>query len=201
MVIHESQVPPEIAALPREKAIRIGADAGFTVHLAGKHAVPTRSGDPTIRAEISALLKRYPAEDVLVFLTLQRHIGSDRQPDLKEARASYHAFYRDYLAKSGFPEQKGWSNWEGFLDAYRHVTGHTLTTRTWDRDLASPIHNKGRLSEMARVANAFRDGHLVGTIRNVLSTNDRILVTFGSWHLLSLELVLEDELFPASTNP
>lgn len=195
LVIHESQVPRQITALTRSEAIRLGADAGFIVHLAAANKVPVRSGSHAVRNEIAALLKRHSAEEVLVYLTAQRHIGYARRPDLAKAEAGYAAFHEDYLVANGFPDRDRWDDWQGFLSSWQRVTGSALTPQAWDRDLWSPIRDRGRLSEMGRISSSYTDGRLVATIRQALVEHDRVLVTFGSWHVLSLEPVLEHELF------
>jgi hypothetical protein len=196
IVIHESQAPPQLAALSREQAIRIGADLGFAIHLASAGGATIRSGDPSVRSEIRALMARFSTEEVLVFLTSQRHIGYTKEPNLADLGDGYVDFYDDYLVANGFPRHDSWDSWNGFREAYRRVAGRSLSAKTWDRDLTSPIHDNGRLSEISRVDNAFRDGYLVGTIRKALAEYDRVLVVFGSWHVLSLEPVLEAELSP-----
>ncbi|TWT18265.1 hypothetical protein [Luteimonas wenzhouensis] len=191
LVLHESEAPAELKSMPRDQAIKVGADLGFAVHLASKHGAATRSADAPLRDEINALLGMYSPQDVLVFLTAQRLIGNVKAPNLDSAAAEYPEFFARYLVGNGFPARVEWKTWSGFLDAYENVTGQPLSPGTWDRDLFSPIKRTGRLSDLARSTNAVRDRHLLTEIRRALRDHDRVVVVFGSWHVLALEPVLE----------
>ena len=194
VVIHESEAPAELKAMPRERAVEIGADLGFAMHLAGVLGAATRSGDAPVREEIEALLAAYPAPDVLVFLVAQRLIGSVEKPDLAEAAAQYPDFFTDYLAANGMPARAGWDTWAGFLHEYEAVVGRPLADATWDPDAMSAIRDAGRLSDLSRATNAVRDRHLLERIRQALLDHDRVVVVFGSWHVLALEPVLHQAL-------
>lgn len=191
LVLHESEAPAELKSMPRDQAIKVGADLGFAVHLASKHGAATRSADAPPREEISALLGMYSPQDVLVFLTAQRLIGNVQAPNLSSAAAEYPAFFMQYLVRNGLPASAEWKTWSGFLKAYENVTGQPLSPGTWDRDLFSPIKNTGRLSDLARSTNAVRDQHVLTEVRRALREHDRVVVVFGSWHVLALEPVLE----------
>jgi hypothetical protein len=180
--------------MPRDQAIERAADLGFAVYLAGRYHVPVRSGDAPVREEFKALLARHAAEDVFVFLTAQRLIGSERNPDLKTAAAEYPGFFEDYLIGNGLPLHKGWEEWKGFLREYRRVVGRALSKTSWNPDLVSPILNSGRLSQIARTSDAFRDRYLLTSIQKALGDHDRIVVIFGGWHVLALEPELDEVL-------
>lgn len=194
LVLHESTAPEALRAMPKEQAIKIGADLGFAVYLAGRHGAATRSGDASPEEEIRALLARYPAQQVLVFLTAQRLIGGGRNPDLRAAAAEYPAFFEDYLFRNGLPRQPGWGTWDGFVREYENVVGRRLTKDSWDPESTSPLHKDGVLSELSRAINAVRDRHLLAAIRKALREHDRVVVVFGNWHVLALEPVLDDVL-------
>jgi len=191
VILHEGVFPAELRTLPRDRAIEIGADLGFTVHLSTRHGIPLKAGDAPITKEIDALLRHYPAEDVLVFLTAQRLIGSDRDPDVKSVVVGYPGFFEDYLVSNGLPRREGWETWHGFLQAYERVVGNAFQGDAWNPDLVNPVSASGRLSDMARMLNAYRDAHLVANIQEELGKHDRVLVTFGSLHVLALEPVLD----------
>jgi len=190
LVLHEDTAPDFLKKMSRDQAIRIGAEIGFSVYLAGRYGATIQSGDASEKEEFSTLLADYPAENVLVFLTGQRLLG-DRHPDLKELGRQYPAFFESYLVANGIPRRSGWETWDGFLRAYERVVGHPLTRESWDPDLVSPIRRTGILSEMCRTADAFRDRHLFAAIRVGLKDHDRVVVVFGQWHVLALEPVLD----------
>jgi hypothetical protein len=194
VVLHEGQAPAGLAELPRDRAIEAGADLGFAVHLAATMGADARSGDAPVREEIAALLAAHPARDVLVFLVVQRHIGNGPRPDFAAAAADYPAFFADYLAANGLPRQPGWDTWAGFEREYAAVVGHPLTAKSWDPDATSAIRADGPLSDLARATNVTRDRALVANIRAALRGNDRVVVVFGSWHVLALEPVLDQAL-------
>jgi hypothetical protein len=195
VVLHESEAPEGLAALPRDRAIEVGADLGFAVHLAAAMGAQARSGDAPVREEIAALLATHPARDVLVFLVVQRLIGNGPHPDFAAAATDYPSFFADYLVANGLPREAGWDTWEGFAREYAAVVGHPLSERSWDPDATSAIHATGPLSDLARATNVARDRALVANIRAALRDHDRVVVVFGSWHVLALEPVL-DQLLP-----
>jgi len=195
LVLHETTAPAFLEKMPRDQAIKVGAEVGFAVYLAGRYGVAIRSGDASDKEEFSALLAHYPAEDVLVFLTGQRLIGG-RNPDLKEIARQYPGFFETYLAANGIPRRNGWETWNGFLTEYEHVVGRPLTRASWNPDLLRSVRNNGKLSEMCRTMDAFRDRHLLAAIREALRDHERVVVVFGAWHVLALEPVLENVLSP-----
>lgn len=196
LVLHESEAPAALKSMPRDQAIKTGADLGFAVHLARKHGAATRSADAAPREEIRALLDKYSPQDVLVFLTAQRLIGNVRAPNMSSAAAEYPEFFTQYLVRNGFPASVEWKTWDGFLEAYENATGQPLSPDTWNRELFSPIKNTGRLSDVARSTNAVRDQQFLTEVRRALRDHDRVVVVFGSWHVLALEPVLEAALTP-----
>jgi hypothetical protein len=191
VVLHEGTAPPGLETLSRDEAIAVGADVGFSVHLAAAHAALLRSGDAPETEEFAALLAAYPAGDVLVFLTAQRLIGNAEHPDLEAAATQYPEFFADYLAANGVPRREGWATWAGFLREYERVVGEALTPASWRADRLSAVRDAGRLSEMTRATNATRDRSLLAAIERALRDHDRVLVVFGSWHVLALEPVLD----------
>lgn len=195
LVLHESTAPAFLEKMSRDQAIKVGSEIGFSVYLAGRYGAAIRSGDAPEKEEFSALLTHYPAEDVLVFLTAQRLIGG-RNPDLKALARQYPDFFETYLAANGIPRRSGWETWNGFLSEYEHVVGRPLTQASWNPDLLSPVRNNGKLSEMCRTMDAFRDRHLLAAIREALRDDDRVVVVFGAWHVLALEPVLGTVLSP-----
>lgn len=193
VILHEGVFPAELRSMPRDRAIEIGADLGFTVHLSTRHGIPLMSGDAPTKEEVAALLRHYPVEDVLVFLTAQRLIGSDCNPDMKSVVVEYPRFFEDYLVGNGLPRRQGWETWHGFLKAYERVAGNAFQGGdAWNPDLVNPASASGRLSDMARTLNAYRDAHLVATIQEALRKHDCVLVSFGSLHVLAVEPVLDD---------
>jgi len=192
IVIHESVAPEQLKTMPRDQAIKIGADLGFTVYLAGKYNAQIRSGDAPEKDEFKALLAVYPAEDVFVFLTSQRLIGSVRNPDLKIAQAEYSSFYQDYLVKNGIPKRHDWAQWNGFLKAYERVVGKPFSRETWRPIFVNPTVSTTRLNQVARTSDIVRDRFLLAAIQNALKDYNRVVVVFGGWHVLALEPVLND---------
>jgi hypothetical protein len=194
VVLHESAAPPGLESLSRDEAITVGSDVGFAVHLAAAHAAVLRSGDAPEAVEFAALLAGHPPGDVLVFLTAQRLIGNVEHPDLDAAAAQYPAFFADYLAANGVPRREGWDTWAGFLREYEHVVGEALTPASWRAERLSAVRDAGPLADMARATNAVRDSALLAAIERALREHDRVLVVFGSWHVLALEPVLDGAL-------
>lgn len=194
IILHESEVPDSVAAMSREGAIRVGADAGFAVQTAKRYGAETRSGDAPPKEEMKALLQRYPAADVFVFLTVQRLIGTDQPPDWAAAKADYPKFYINKLVANGLPSRPEWFAWEGFLAEYLKVAGKPLAQASWSPDTAKPFRNTGRLSELARGVNVIRDEWLLASMRDALSDHDSVVVIFGGAHLRALEPILESVL-------
>ena len=194
IVLHENQSSAELAAAPRNQAIQCCADLGFAVYMAGRYGAPLKSADAPEKDEFKMLLSRYPAADVMVFLAAQRLIGSTRNPDLKAAAAEYPGFLASYLTPNGLPTQPGWQTWDGFLREYARVVGRPLTRESWNPDLVSPTGNAGRLNQIARTSDIFRDQHLLSAIESALQEHDRVVVVFGGWHVLALEPVLDSVL-------
>jgi hypothetical protein len=194
LLLHESEVSEGLLTAPRAQAIASGADLGFAVYLAGRYGATVRSGDAPDRLQFAALLACYPAEDVLVFFTAQRLIGSVRRPNVAAAQDEYPRFYAGYLLAQGLPGRPHWRTWDGFLAAYQRVVGRRFTSRRWNPDLLNPIRDIGRLNRMARTLDTFRDRHLLAAIRRAMRDNDRVVVVFGGWHVLALEPLLGDTL-------
>lgn len=192
LVVHESVAPEQLKTMSRDQAIKTAADLGFAVYLAGKYGAATLSGDAPIKAEFKALLSNYAAEDVFVFLTVQRLIGSVNKPNLKIARAEYANFYQHYLVQNRIPKKQEWAEWDGFLKAYEHVVGSPFSRNSWSPDFVNPTLNKGRLNQVARSSDRVRDQHLLAAISKGLKDHDRVVVVFGGWHVLALEPVLND---------
>lgn len=193
LVLHESTVPEGLGRLPRGKAIAVGADLGFTAWLAQRDGIALRSADAPPAEEMEALLAHHPAREVFVFLTAQRLIGSQHNPDLANARAQYPGFHADYLRANGLPARPGWAAWDGFAQAWRDVTGTPLSAPAWNPDDFSPVNPKARFGALARTSNGVRDRRLLAAIREALGEYDRVVVVFGTWHVLAIEPVLEAE--------
>jgi hypothetical protein len=188
LVLHESR-GPERADTLRDRAIERGGGIGHAHYLANRQGAVIQSGDAPERAEFAALLERYPAEEVLVFLTSQRLLGG-YDPDSAAVAQAYPRFFTGYLHEYGLPFRDGWDTWSGFLRTYARVMGRPLTASSWDPDWVSPIRDAGRLSEIARASTEFRDEWLLNAIRQELQDHDRVLVIFGGWHVVALEPVL-----------
>jgi hypothetical protein len=187
LVLHESVAPPELNAMSREQAIQTGADLGYTIYVSRKYAATTRSGDAPLKEELLALLARYPAEDVLVFLTAQRLIGGTRKPNVNSIALEYPIFFENYLVENGFPQKQGFSDWNGFLKEYKRVIGRSFSQESWNPDFVNPTLNAGRLSELARTSDGVRDRYLLDSIKKALQEQNRVVVVFGGWHVLALE--------------
>jgi hypothetical protein len=111
---------------------------------------------------------------------------------MKSVAAEYPGFYEDYLIGNGLPRQEDWKTWQDFLQAYERVSGIPFQGGgAWNPDLVNPALASGHLSDMARTLNAYRDAHLVAVIQEALGKHDRVLVAFGSLHVLALEPVLD----------
>lgn len=189
VIIHEGVIPPRLGTLSHEKAIAIGADLGFTARFAHDRKVPLRSGDAPLKHEIAALLRQYPAGDVLVFLVAQRHIGGGR-PDERALVQGYPTF-RTELEANGLPMQAPWARWDGFLGEYRRVVGKPFSAASWNARMLDPTRTSGgRLNEIGRGSAAIRDRHLMSVIRSALRQHDRVAVVFGVWHVLAIEPLL-----------
>lgn len=193
-ILHESTAPDDLATETRDQAIRRGADLGFTVQLARQAGIPTESADAPAREEMKELLARHSASDVFVYLVATRLVGSYRNPELKEAASEYPAFFDSEVVGNGVPVQKGWESWAGFLSEYRQVTGRSLTAKTWDSRLLDPTLTMGRLNAVARTSDTLRDRYLLAAIRRSLQKYDRVIVVFGSAHVVALEPALEGAL-------
>lgn len=200
LVLHESSAPAGLSMLDRSEAIKTGADLGFAAHLAKKYGAEFESADALPRQEIAALLQSYSKEEVFVFLTAQRHIGSSKNPDLTSSANEYPRFYKEYLLANGFPPKTEWTSWQAFAASYRRITGRAFSSKNWDKDLFSPISNSGRLSEIARASNGIRDRHLLASVQIALRKYDRVVVVFGNWHVLALEPILE-QVMPRKPQP
>jgi hypothetical protein len=193
-ILHESTAPDDLATETREQAIRRGADLGFTVELARQSGVPTESADASPREEMKELLARHSADEVFVYLVATRLIGSYRNPDLKEAASEYPAFFDSQIVGNGIPVKKEWGSWAGFLSEYRRVARRSLTAKTWDPQLLDPTQNMGRLNAVARTSDTLRDRYLIAAIRRSLQKYDRVIVVFGSAHVVAIEPMLEKQL-------
>lgn len=192
LVIHENVAPPALSAMTRDQAIEAGADLGFSVHAARKYGASIRSGDASVQDEFKSLLAHYPPGDVLVFVTAQRLIGSNRKPSVKSIVAEYPSFFENYLARNGIPKRQGFETWDGFLREYKRVMGRPFSRDSWNPDFINPTLNTGRLSEIARNSDALRDRYLLASIKKALQEQDRVVVVFGGWHVLALEPELDN---------
>lgn len=191
-VLHESHAPDDLATETRDRAIRRGADLGFTVQLARQLGIPTESADAPSSVEIHELLAHHPAKDVFVYLVATRLVGSYRNPDLKEAASEYPSFFRTQVIGNGVPVEPGWDTWEGFLLQYRSVTGQPVTTKTWNPQRLSPTVQMGTLNQVARTSDSLRDQYVLAAIRKSLQKHDRVIVVFGGAHVVALESELGD---------
>lgn len=190
-ILHESTVPDDLATETRDQAIRRGADLGFTVQLARQLGIPTESADAPAREELKELLAHHSASEVFVYLVATRLVGSYRNPNMKEAASEYPAFFASQIVGNGVSVQKGWESWAGFLREYRRIDGRSLAAKTWDPRLLDPTLNMGRLNAVARTSDALRDRYLLVAIRRSLQKYDRVVVVFGSAHVVALEPALE----------
>jgi hypothetical protein len=193
-ILHESLAPDDLATETRDQAIRRGADLGFTVQLARQLDTPTESADVPAQAEMTELLAHHPAREVFVYLVATRLVGSYPNPDLQEAASEYPSFFHAQIIGNGVPVQHGWETWDGFLREYREVTGQSVTAKTWDPRRLDPTLKMGRLNEVARTSDSLRDRYVLTAIRKSLQRYDRVIVVFGSAHVVALESAL-GELF------
>lgn len=201
LVLHESTAPAALAELPRENAIRVGADVGAAAVAARRVGARFVSGDAAVADEVAALLRDFSPREVFVFMVAQRHIGNVPTPNLTEAAAGYPAFFREYLAPAGLPAPPAWATWNGFLHEYRAVFGAPLTAAGWDPSSFSAIRTDGRLSGISRATNRVRDDALRAAIEDGLRRHDRVAVVFGGWHVLALEPTLPSLLPAAVSTP
>lgn len=190
VILHEGEIPAGLADLPRAQAISIGADLGFVASYALSKRIPLRSADAPLDHEISALLARHTAEDILVFLVAQRLIGGARAPDLRATGVQYPEFHAN-LVRHGLPSQPMHQRWEGYLRAYERVVGKPLSAATWSPDMLNPTKRSGgKLNEIVRSSERVRDRFLLGRINEALVRYDRVAVVFGGWHVLAVEPIL-----------
>lgn len=199
LVLHESSGPQRPEKL-RDLAIQSGGGIGHAYYLAQRHSVAIRSGDAPEQEEFAELLKRYPAKDVLVYLTGQRFIGG-YDPDPIVLEKEYPEFFSEYLHANGVPLEAGWDTWAGFLKTYEQVMARPFSASSWNPDWVSPIRDAGPLSEIARSASQIRDQWLLDAIGKGLQEHDRVIVVFGGWHVLALEPLLESVFMQAIHEP
>ncbi len=168
----------------------------YAASLALAHGIPFIGGEPTRDEEVHALLgKGYTEADIFfVYLVgdlkqaLRAHsLTSVEDPKLRDTYELWsQAAVRDFkLAPMSF---------EDFSARYRAVYGVELTR---DEKLAQRPDGGAPgdpTTPLQQDTGVVRDEHLLATVESLLTKNKRVLVVFGSNHLVTLSEVLKRRL-------
>ncbi|SRR5258708_25064265 len=183
---------PEAAPAIVKSRAEIGrnGEPSFVLFLAYRNKVPVHSLEPTQRAEIALLLKRYSAEEVKIFYVL-RQVAEFRNSKHDE---TLDAYTRGVLAcLSATPELQGAPR----TNADLKVISARLFPQLADwREVPQEWFDPARtqtvtyLNEVSRRLSEFRDRHMVMLLNEQLAQGKRVFAVVGASHVVMQERAL-----------
>lgn len=164
--------------------VRRYGESGKTMALARRDGVPVFSWEPTREAEVARMLDAFPPERVALFYVLRPYVSSRRFGRPKNPDATLEAARRKRTRIAGL---------EGTLRSVAHVDS------IWQRDFAGlpdwrdtsdELGWPGYLAPLAVRAGIIRDEHLAQTVVDLAQKGERVFVSAGASHGVTVEPAL-----------
>ncbi|MCP4849955.1 MAG: hypothetical protein GY899_18605 [Verrucomicrobiaceae bacterium] len=163
--------------------------------LASEKGIPFIGGEPPPSVTAQALRAEGSEEDALGFLIV-RHLGQVRR---EEPEAELDQKVRSMLPrmKERFA-LKAEMGLEGFKAWYLKTTGRAFRVANIDPEEVAPLATKdaGLLRRMGIAVMLARERHLISLEVRLLGEHRRVLVIYGSGHLVYEDAILKDMLGP-----
>ncbi len=165
----------------------------YAALLAADHGIPFIGGEPPPSVTTQALLAEGSDEDALGFLVV-RHLGQVRR---EEPAAELDQKVRHILPRMRQRFALGtWMSLQGFKSWYKKTTGRDFCAANIDPEDVAPLktQNAGLLRRMGIAVMLARERHLITLEARLLGEHRRVLVIYGSGHLVYEDAILKDML-------
>jgi hypothetical protein len=172
-----------------ERAIKSDGERGLLKYLCDRQHIAMLNGDMTTKDEFTALLNRFPKDQVYLYMAVERFLNPYRQGYIK-GLSFEKAFQQEHVA---YLEQNGFT-----LTAQEKTTTYlkslyaTYFHRALDLGNLVEVHDyyltdPGIFGQIGRASKEVRDQALLVKIDKSLDDYDRVFVVFGGSHWVAVQ--------------
>lgn len=186
------QLPKSKQYPSSDSAIKAKGETGLLKYLCDRQPIDMLNGDMATKDEFAQLLKRFPKDQVYLYMAVERFLNPFRQ-GYNSGQSFEDAFQREHVA---YLEQNGFR-----LSTQEKTTAYLK--RLYERYFRQPLdlnhlvemhdyylNNTGIFGQIGRASKDMRDQALLTKIDKALATHDRVFVVFGGSHWVAVQPAL-----------
>jgi hypothetical protein len=170
------------------------AETGTLKYWSDLAGIRMMNGDMPDSLEFAATLKQYPADKLFLYYMMERLVipylsGAYGNKPFEEL---YPKAVKKWFVQEGFPLDTTQQSFAYFRQLYRQYVGHEFELKlTQDIEKFDYINSDCYFCEIGRHSKMVRDRYLLDKTDSALKQYDRVIVTFGLGHALSIEPALK----------
>lgn len=189
------QVADSVHFTSLNEAVFKDGETGVLKYLSDKAGIRMMNGDVEDRKEYAITLKQYPQDQLLLYYLMERLVipylyGAYGEKPFEEL---YHKAIDKWFIANGFPISGKQKSLEYFKQLYQHYTGVPFELKINSQIEKFDYINGGdcRCCAIGRGSKMIRDSLLLVKIDQAFDKYDRVMVTFGHGHAISLKPALQ----------
>ena len=189
------QIADSVHFLSLNDGVSHDGERGCLKYLSDKGGIKMMDGDVADSVEFSITLRRYPADQLLLYYLMERLVI----PYLNGAYGKipfeviFDKAIQRWFVNQGFPLTLEQRSLVYFKQLYRQYMGTDLVLKlTMDIEKFDYINPNCQFCEIGRSSKMLRDSILLHKIDQALDSYDRVMITFGHGHAIAVEPALKD---------
>ncbi|KAA2238550.1 hypothetical protein F0L74_20210 [Chitinophaga agrisoli] len=189
------QIPDTLHFNSLNDGITHKGETGALKYLSNQAGIRMLNGDLTDSLEFSITLRKYPADQLLLYYLMERLVipylsGAYGNAPFEEI---YNNAIQHWFIDEGFPVPENQRSFAGFKQLYQHYTGHPFELTLNEQIELFDYINGGdcQFCAIGRASKMVRDSVLLSKIDNALTDHDRVMITFGHGHAIALAPALQ----------
>ncbi|ASZ14132.1 hypothetical protein KTO58_03340 [Chitinophaga pendula] len=190
------QIADSVHFASLNEAVFRDGETGVLKFLSDKAGIRMMNGDVEDKTEYAIMLKRYPQDQLLLYYLMERLLipylyGAYGDKPFEEL---YNKAINKWFIANGFPVTEKQKSFDGFKQLYQHYTGVPFELKINSQIEKFDYINGGdcKFCAIGRGSKMTRDSLLLQKIDQALDKYDRVMVTFGHGHAISLKPALKE---------
>jgi len=187
------QIADSVRFLSCNDGVNHDGETGCLKYYCDKAGIKMMNGDVPDSVEFTITLKRYPADELLLYYLMERLVI----PYLNGAYGKepfeviFDKAIQKWFVNEGFPLTRDQQSLGYFKQLYRKYTGNEFVLKlTADIEKFDYINPDCKFCEIGRTSKMIRDSVLLSKIDQSLDRYDRAIITFGNGHAIAVEPAL-----------
>lgn len=193
VAFHEGDPVPQSRHYSSDtSAIRKGGEKGLIKYLCDHDSTLLLVGDMNPQQEFTELLKRFPADQVYLYMAVERFLNPYKQGHYKGTfEVAFQKEFVSYLAENGFPLSSQARTTAHLKKVYKHYFNKSLRLEDLIQVHEYYLTNTGLFGQIGRGSKDIRDQALLTKIDEALDKYDRVFVVFGGSHWVAVQPALK----------